>query len=74
MAIAPGEPVAPPARNAPLRPATLSVEIGPLRPAALSNVKNVVEAPKLTPVTRLPAASNRLTASPPVLSPMPEPL
>ena len=43
-AIVPGEPVSPLRVNAPLTPATLS-----LRPLTLSNVKTLVEAPKLTP-------------------------
>ena len=60
--VVPGEPVPWPseARNAPLTPAVLNVEIVgsgstvlPM-PAVLSNVKPVVEAPKLTPVTRFP--------------------
>ena len=42
-------------------------------PAALSNVAVAVAAPNATPVTRLPAASNRFTASVVVLSPTPEP-
>ena len=81
-AIRPGEPVSAPSprRNAPFTPATLSVEtIGSgstllPAPAALSNVKPVVDAGTLMPVTRLPPASNRLTLSPPVLRPMPLPL
>ena len=50
--IVPGEPISPPATNAPLRPATLSVEISggvPVllpRPAALSNVAGGADAPK----------------------------
>ena len=62
-----------------MTPATLNVETvgsGSVvlpRPAALSNVKPVVDAPKLTPVIRLPLASNRFTESPPVLSPTPDP-
>ena len=38
------------------------------------HVKPAVDAGTLMPVTRLPAASNRLTLSPPVLKPMPLPL
>ena len=81
-AMRPGEPVSAPfaARNAPFTPTTLSVETSGSgstllpAPAALSNVKPVVDAGTLMPVTRLPAASNRLTLSPPVLKPMPLPL
>ena len=64
-------------RKAPLTPATLTVETtgsGSVvlpRPAVLSKVAFGVAAPKLMPVIRLPPASKRLTASPPVLSPMP---
>jgi hypothetical protein len=43
-------------------------------PAALSKVKPELDVPKATPVIRLPWPSNRLTASPPVLSPTPPPL
>ena len=69
-AIVPGEPVSPLRVNAPLTPATLS-----LRPVeTFSNVKPLVEAPKVTPVMRVPAGLNRLTASPSVERPMPEPL
>ena len=68
-AIAPGEPVSPLRVNAPLTPATLS-----LRPLTFSKVKPLVDAPKLTPVTRVPAGLNRFTASPSVERPMPEPL
>ena len=43
-------------------------------PAVLSNVWPVVETPKVTPVTRAPTASNRFTASPPLLRPTPPPV
>src|SRR5690349_10525032 len=69
----PGEPTSLPALKAPLTPTALSW-LTAAAPAALSNVKPVVEAPKLTPVTRRPNESNRFTASPSVLSPTPEPL
>ena len=69
-----------PALKAPLTPAMLRVEIvcgGCVvlpRPAALSKVNPAVAAPKLTPVTRAPLPSKRLTWSPPEPSPTPEPL
>ena len=73
LAIRPGEPTSVPALKAPLTPTALSVATV-AAPAALSNEKPVVEAPKLTPVTRRPKESNRFTASPSVLRPTPEPL
>jgi hypothetical protein len=41
------------------------------RPALLSNVKEVVDAPKLAPVIRVPLRLKRLTSSPEVLRPTP---
>src|SRR5262249_8016099 len=82
VALVPGEPVSIPsaARMAPFTPTALSVVtdgsgsvVLPI-PAVLSNVLPVVDTPKATPVTRFPAESNRLTASPPVLRPTPPPL
>ncbi len=81
----PGEPTSfasPAATKAPLSPVVLSVEITgkgivvPLTPAWLSKVANGAvdgEAPKPTPATRLPAPSNRVTSSPLLLRPTPEP-
>src|SRR5262249_7756700 len=78
--IVPGEPVWSWATKAPLRPATLRVEStgrGALKlpsPAAVAQGKLVVEPPKPTPVRWAPSALKTLTASPPELRPMPEPL
>ncbi len=81
----PGEPisaVSPFAAKAPLAPEVLKAEKnGPgsvvlPRRALFSKVANGAEAgaaPKVTPVMTLPAESKRLTASPPVLRPTPEP-
>ena len=81
----PGEPISlasPAATKAPLTPTALSVEItgnGSVvlpAPAWLSKVANgaaVGAAPKPTPVTRLPAPSKRVTSSPLLLRPTPEP-
>src|SRR5262245_26527970 len=81
FAIRPGEPRPWPscAWNAPFTPTALNAAISGSgfsvapRPAALSNVEPTVEAPTATPVTRRPAASNRLTSSPPVPRPTPVP-
>jgi hypothetical protein len=75
----PGEPTSfasEAAANAPFRPATLSVESTTwLSPAELSNVAKgpLGAAPKETVACSVPPPSKRLTASPPVLSPTPEP-
>src|SRR5262245_17119282 len=75
----PGEPISlifPAATNAPLRPATLRVVMPPLfTPAALSKVGKgpAGEVPKSTWACTAPPPSKRFTASPPVLSPTPEP-
>ena len=76
----PGEPISAAsfaATNAPFSPAALALEIrAPFRPAALLNVVNVPvgEAPNDTLACTTPAALNRLTWSPAVLSPTPVPV
>src|SRR3954470_25073443 len=76
LSIVPGEPVSLEsltATKAPLTPAALRREIAvPFRAAALSKVLKegaAGDAPKVTPARTTPAASKRLTASPPVLRP-----
>ena len=82
----PGEPISfasPDATNAPLAPVTLSVAItgtgsvAEPAPAWLSKVANGAapgEAPKPTPVTRVPALLNRTTSSAVLLRPTPAPV
>lgn len=79
--IVPGEPISAgslAAANAPLTEAALSVEIvALLSPAALSNVGKggpAGDAPKTTLACSAPALLYRLSASPLVLRPIPEPL
>src|SRR5262245_38002893 len=79
--IVPGDPIAVDAAsviaNAPLIPVALRVETGPLlTPAALSKDFSglvVVDTPNVTPARFVPPGSKRLTASPPVLRPTPDP-
>ena len=76
----PGEPISAEsfaATKAPLTPTALSCEMVALsRPAVLSKVGNGPEgeAPKDTLARSTPPPSYRLTASPPVLRPAPDPL
>ena len=74
LVVVPGEPVSAPlkATEAPFTPATLSVETEEA-PDLLSKLAVAVAEPKLTLLTRLPAASNTFTESPEALSPTPEP-